>query len=215
MAELSAEVIRSFRASAGLSVTEAARELVRRSADPLPALPSIVRSWKRWEAGTHPSRAYRPLLAALVADAAGGPTGPAAVDLAGDWWSGWQSRRDGEQLVAYQPARVRQHGTDLVFWAVTRGRPLDAGGYLWRGEMRLWDNEILMGWYAADDGSVRSKGTVYFVLHPHGQAMRGRWVGLSYDGEAVTGLGVMARTKNTAMSSLRALIEQEHRGTDR
>ena len=39
---------------------------------------------------------------------------------------------------------------------------------MWRGELRLWDNEILMGWYAADDGSVRSKGTMYFVLHPHG-----------------------------------------------
>jgi hypothetical protein len=42
------------------------------------------------------------------------------------------------------------------------------GGYLWRGELRLWDNEILMGWYAANDGSVRSKGTMYFVMHPHG-----------------------------------------------
>ena len=23
-----------------------------------------------------------------------------------------------------------------------------------------------MGWYAANDGSIRSKGTMYFVLHP-------------------------------------------------
>jgi hypothetical protein len=34
---------------------------------------------------------------------------------------------------------------------------------------RLWDNEVLMGWYAANDGSIRSKGTMYFVLHPHGE----------------------------------------------
>ena len=34
--------------------------------------------------------------------------------------------------------------------------------------MRLWDNEVLLGWYAANDGSIRSKGTMYFVLHPHG-----------------------------------------------
>jgi len=33
---------------------------------------------------------------------------------------------------------------------------------------RLWDNEVLMGWYAANDGSIRSRGTMYFVLHPHG-----------------------------------------------
>jgi hypothetical protein len=47
---------------------------------------------------------------------------------------------------------------------------------------RLWDNEVLMGWYAANDGSIRSKGTMYFVLHPHGLNMSGRWTGLGYDG---------------------------------
>jgi hypothetical protein len=39
-----------------------------------------------------------------------------------------------------------------------------------------------MGWYAANDGSIRSKGTMYFALHPHGLHMSGRWVGLGYDG---------------------------------
>jgi hypothetical protein len=33
-----------------------------------------------------------------------------------------------------------------------------------------------MGWYAANDGSIRSKGTMYFVLDPHGLRMSGRWV---------------------------------------
>jgi hypothetical protein len=39
--------------------------------------------------------------------------------------------------------------------AVTADDQPDAdedGGYLWRGEPRLWDNELLMGWY----GAVRS-----------------------------------------------------------
>jgi hypothetical protein len=45
---------------------------------------------------------------------------------------------------------------------------------------------------------VRSKGTMYFVLHPHGQQMTGRWVGLSYDGNTVTGLGGMAHDENVA-----------------
>jgi hypothetical protein len=58
---------------------------------------------------------------------------------------------------------------------------VEEGGYHWSGELRLWDNEILMGWYAANDGSIRSKGTMYFVVHPHGLNMSGRWVGLGYD----------------------------------
>jgi hypothetical protein len=50
-----------------------------------------------------------------------------------------------------------------------------------------------MGWYAASDGSVRSKGTMYFVMHPHGIHATGRWVGLSYDGNIVTGWSSMAK----------------------
>ena len=38
-----------------------------------------------------------------------------------------------------------------------------------------------MGWYIADEGAVRSKGTLYFTLHQHGISATGRWVGLSYD----------------------------------
>ena len=70
------------------------------------------------------------------------------------------------------------------------------GGYLWEGELRLWDNEILMGWYISTEGAIRSKGTMYFVLHPHGINMVGRWVGLSYDGPVITGWGAIARTED-------------------
>ncbi|MGC1215405.1 MAG: hypothetical protein WA890_29635 [Micromonospora sp.] len=66
-----------------------------------------------------------------------------------------------------------------------------------------------MGWYAADDGSVRSKGTMYFVLHPHGQHMAGRWVGLSYDGKIVTGWGAMARGQQEATDVIAELKQQE------
>jgi hypothetical protein len=79
------------------------------------------------------------------------------------------------------------------------GQPrVDGGGYHWNGELRLWDNEILMGWYAATEGSVRSKGTIYFALHPHGLQMAGRWVGLGYDDRIMTGWGSMAKTREAA-----------------
>jgi hypothetical protein len=92
--------------------------------------------------------------------------------------------------------------------ATARGRPVEEGGYLWRGELRLWDNEILMGWYAASDGSVRSKGTMHFVMHPHGIHATGRWVGLSYDGNIVTGLSSMAKTEAEARELVGELKEQ-------
>jgi hypothetical protein len=39
---------------------------------------------------------------------------------------------------------------------------------------------------------------MYFVMHPHGINMTGRWVGLSYDGAIVTGSSSMAKTENEA-----------------
>jgi hypothetical protein len=90
---------------------------------------------------------------------------------------------------------------------VTRGLSAEEGGYHWSGEMRLWDNEILMGWYAANDGSIRSKGTMYFALvHPHGLTMSGRWVGLGYDDQIMTGFASMAHSREESEETLERLI---------
>lgn len=207
--ELTADRIRLFRFEAGLSISEAARELRAQAPDGLPALASIVRSWKRWEAGTRPSGQYRPLLRALLAQARRG--GPAAVDLSGDWWATWQTWKDGVERFAPQIVRIRQSDSNLTWWAATRGVEINNGGYLWRGELRLWDNAIVMGWYAAEDGSVQSKGVVYLRLNPHGLVMTGRWVGMSHDGPVVAGLGVLARSQDEALATVSRLAREERK----
>src|SRR5690606_6134833 len=92
--------------------------------------------------------------------------------------------------------------------ALDRGRDVAEGGYLWRGELRLWDNEILMGWYAAIDGAVRSKGTMYFVIHPQGLEMFGRWVGLSYDGKIITGWSGIAKSDEDVRKVIDRLLRE-------
>jgi hypothetical protein len=131
------------------------------------------------------------------------------VNLTGDWWASWQTSKDGEEVITLQEVLFRQQGDLISVETTTRGISVEDGGYHWRGEFRLWDNEILMGWYAAMDGSVRSKGTMYFVLHPHGQHMAGRWVGLSYDGKIVTGWGAMARTEQDTTAVIQDLKDRE------
>jgi hypothetical protein len=84
------------------------------------------------------------------------------------------------------------------------GRGVEEGGYHWNGELRLWDNELLMGWYAANEGSIRSKGTMYFMLHPHGLNMSGRWVGLGYDGRIMTGWAAMGQTQEEAEDTMQS-----------
>ena len=49
---------------------------------------------------------------------------------------------------------------------------------------------------------------MYFVLHQHGAQMTGRWVGTSYDGPVVTGLGAMARDEETVVRLMNELREQ-------
>lgn len=129
------------------------------------------------------------------------------IDLTGDWWAAWQTFKDGQEVINPHEVRMSQRGDTVEITAVTRGTPMEGGGYLWHGEMRVWDNEVLMGWYVANEGAVRSKGTMYFTLHQHGVNAVGRWVGLSYDGPIVTGWGALARTEEEVvalMDKLRA-----------
>lgn len=117
------------------------------------------------------------------------------INLSGDWWASWQTSKDGEEVITTQEIRMAQQGELIKVETTTRGPSVEEGGYLWRGELRLWDNEVLMGWYVADEGAVRSKGTQYFVLHPHGVSASGRWVGLSYDGKIQTGFAAIGKTE--------------------
>jgi hypothetical protein len=129
-----------------------------------------------------------------VADLAGMPTH--RERLSGEWWASWQTFRDGVEKIATQKVEMQQEGEFIRVSILTHGLS-DAEGGL-SGELRLWDNEILMGWYASTEGAIRDKGTMYFVLHPHGRSMAGRWVGLSNDGKVITGYGSMAKEHDGA-----------------
>jgi transcriptional regulator with XRE-family HTH domain len=196
-----AEVLRQRRAELGMS-----------QADLAAAAGVDKRQIRRYEAGEQ-----QPVLSVAVAIAnaldisvgelAGLPSHK--VNLSGTWWASWQTSKDREEVVTLQEVRLRQEGDRIEVETTTRGISIEEGGYHWRGELRLWDNEVLMGWYAAVDGSVRSKGTMYFVLHPHGQRMSGRWVGMSYDGKIVSGWGAIARDADSASATIQELKDQE------
>jgi transcriptional regulator with XRE-family HTH domain len=196
-----ANVMRDRRAALGLS-----------QADLAAAVGLDKRQIRRYEAGeAQPTLVVAKAIAhalQISLDELAGET-EQRLQITGDWWAGWQTWKDGAPVHTSQPIQIRQRGTDLDIAALDRGISTEEGGYLWRGQLRLWDNEILMGWYAADDQAVRSKGTLYLVIHPHGHQMRGRWVGLSYDGPIVSGWSAFARTEQEAQTLLHALTEGE------
>jgi hypothetical protein len=72
----------------------------------------------------------------------------------------WQTFNEGEQIIATQPVGLSQHGSTIRIEALERSSENERGADVWRGELRLWDGQLLMGYYAAADGNIRSKGTV-------------------------------------------------------
>jgi transcriptional regulator with XRE-family HTH domain len=195
------EVIRSRRAALGLSQAELAKKAG-----------ISLRQLARYEAGDQ-----QPVLSAAVAlaDALGISMDELAgkvtygLDLSGDWWCAWQTWKDGAPRVDTHPLEVHQRGEVLQLNA-ERAVPVAEGSYRWRGELRLWDNEALIGWYRSTDAAVRSKGTLYLALHQHGEYAWGRWVGMSYDGPVVSGWGAIARTEDQAHQVVLDLINESH-----
>jgi hypothetical protein len=149
---------------------------------------------------------------ALATPADAAATAPPGVDLSGEWWASWQTFRNGVEKIATQQVECKQVGELIQVATITHGLSPDEGGYHWNGALRLWDSEILLGWYSASEGSVRSKGTMYFTLHPHGQQMAGRWVGLGYDDRIMTGWGSMAKTRENAEAVI-AQLNRSHGGS--
>ncbi len=124
------------------------------------------------------------------------------LDLSGSWWAAWQTWKDGVPRIDTHTLEIHQNGEVLQLDA-DRAVPVEEGSYRWQGELRLWDNEALLGWYHSTDAAVRSKGTLYLSLNPHGDCAWGRWVGMSYDGLVVSGLGSIARTEELAAQVIR------------
>jgi transcriptional regulator with XRE-family HTH domain len=195
------EVIRERRTAIGMSQRDLAT-----------AAGVDVRQIRRYEAGEQQpllsvAIALADALGITVAELAGQPSH--RIKLGGTWWASWQTSRTGTEKIASQQVEIKQEGDRMQVATITRGLPVEEGGYHWTGELQLWDNELLMGWYAASEGSIRSKGTMYFVLHPHGLTMAGRWVGLGYDGRIRTGWAAMGQTQEEAEDTMHKLIASE------
>ena len=194
------DVLRSRRVALGLSQAQLAQ---RAGVSP--------RQLARYEAGEQ-----QPVLSAAVtlAEALGISLTQLAgqvsfeLDLSGPWWAAWQTWKDGVPRIDTHPLEIHQSGEVLQLDA-DRAVPVEEGSYRWQGELRLWDNEALIGWYHSTDAAVRSKGTLYLSLNPHGGCAWGRWVGMSYDGLVVTGLGSIARTEDLAAQAIKEHLDQD------
>src|SRR3954454_16084162 len=75
------------------------------------------------------------------------------VKLEGTWWTAWQTFVDGNETIATQPVGLSQHGSTVQIEALERSSENERG-FLWGGELRLWDGQVLMEYSAAAEGNV-------------------------------------------------------------
>lgn len=192
------EVLRQRRTELGLS-----------QADLAAAVGIDMRQIRRYEAGQQqPALSVAVRIAGAldisIADLVGQPTG--RVELTGNWWTAWQNVNDDPTTVTTQQVRFRQAGRHID--VATNTPEQEASDVHWRGELRLWDYEFLTGWYAGDDGSALSRGTIYLVLRAQATHMDGRWVSLNSVGDIITGWMAAARTEDDAAALVQKLIDR-------
>ena len=192
------ETIRTRRKELGLSQAQLAA-----------ACGVHLRQIRRYESGEQqPVLSVAALIAAAlglsVAELAGEPAPHTRLD--GTWWAAWQTFVRGEPVITSQPVALKQLGQTVRMEALEPAPEKTIDDYLWRGELRVWDGHILMGWYVATRDGVRDKGTMFFIQHNSGDFADGRWVGNSYDGPMITGFAALARSREHALSTIERLI---------
>lgn len=148
-----------------------------------------VRQIRRYERGEQ-----QPVLgvAAKLAEALGVTldelAGVGESPLDGDWWSARAVEVDGRTLVATVPVTLRRRAPDTI--------SVDGRG--WRGELRVWDERTLTGWY----GGAGAPGTMFFLLDAESTLASGRWVARAADGTITGGHAALARTREEAAAAL-------------
>jgi transcriptional regulator with XRE-family HTH domain len=111
---------------------------------------------------------------------------PRPVDFNGQWWAIWQGgleRRDVPDLHTVNALRV---GDFLL---------LDNA---WRGNLLIFGNEVLTGWYRPPARTTRSRQSL-FLWHPaSSDYLYGRWTGVAANNTVISGWCVFARDEATA-----------------
>jgi len=196
------ETIRTRRKQLGLSQAELAK-----------ACGVHLRQIRRYETDEQqPVLAVAVQLAAALGLSIGELAGEASTQprLDGTSWAAWQTFVRGEEIITTQPVALQQLGHTVRIEALEHSTEKTIADYLWRGELRVWENHILMGWYTTTEENVRDKGTMFFTLHTHGDYAEGRWVGNSYDGPITTGFAALAHSRDEALATIQALIHRRN-----
>jgi hypothetical protein len=127
------------------------------------------------------------------------------VNLTGSWYAAWQTTAKGKEVLNTELLKIKQRGRKLVIENLEVSLENKLGGYLWKGEVRLYNNQYIIGRYLPVDPNVISKGSLFFRLDRVRNYLEGKWVGCNVDYEFTWGFGVIAKEKREAFEKLKEL----------
>lgn len=120
------------------------------------------------------------------------------LDLSGDWFLAWQTKERGDEEISVQPVQAVQEA-DRIFLSASGGSEGCPAPVEWQGELRIWDSDTLIGWFATAHESPRDKGTLAFALLDDVAGAAGVWTG-SRSGVFMTGRIGLGRTAAEAIA---------------
>jgi transcriptional regulator with XRE-family HTH domain len=181
------EVMQARRRELGLTQTRTANTA---------GLPVDV--YQRYESGeAEPSLAAAAAICAALdislATLAG--TQPRPVNFSGQWWASWQGGIDDRALTDLHTVNAVRAGSFLLF------------DNAWRGQVQIFNNETLIGWYRPSGGVTRTRQSVFLWLPANGDYLYGRWTGVAANNTIITGWCVLARDEVTSRDVLTRLVE--------
>lgn len=121
---------------------------------------------------------------------------PKAVDFNGQWWAIWQSGTHKTEDVNLHTVTMLRAGDRLL---------LDAG---WRGELQVFGNEVLVGWYRPPADYSRTRQGVFLWIPTGRDFIYGKWTGVNTNNSVTDGWCVLAREEPTAVEIMEQLVNE-------
>jgi len=129
------------------------------------------------------------------------------VNLSGRWYAAWQTTAKGKEVLNTELLKIAQRGNKVIIENLEVSPENKFGGYLWKGEASLYNNQYAIGRYLPVDPNIISKGSLFFKLNRVQNHLDGKWVGCNVDHELTWGFGVIAKEKHEALEKLRELCK--------
>lgn len=112
-------------------------------------------------------------------------------DLGGTWHTNWQT---ADMDTAAHPVEALRIADSIA---------LDKG---WRGQLNVYRDEVLIGWYRPPMTGIRTRMGVFLWISAAGDYLHGKWTGVADNNTITSGWCVLARDERRSREILNELV---------